>query len=810
MRALLQDFQYAFRQLQKNPGFALTAILSLALGIGATTAVFSVVYGVLMNPYPYKNPERLAHFVLKDNAGRDRYVGFSGPQLKRLQGTSCIENISVEDEWDLTTTGEDLPENVAAIYFSGGAFQHFGVPPLLGRELLPADAPDGQEPQPVVVLGYSFWQRHYRGDMQIVGHTIQMVHKTYTIVGVLPQRFVWGDGDVYVPLKITSDPNIQFTANLRLKPNVSYASANAQLQALIEQFAKEKPTQFPDHFRVQIKGLNERFVERLGNTLLLLLCAVAMLLVIGCANVSILLLARGTTREHEFAVRAAIGASRSRILVQLLTESLALSVAGALLGVALAYKAVDLIAAWLPEYSFPHEAAIAINLPVLLFSVGLALVTSIAFGLSPAISLSRPEIAQVIQANTRKATGGLKGKRTSNLLIAGQIALTLLLLTAAGAAISGFLRLMHAGLGYDPHQTMSVGIPVHDNTFMTWGQRAAYFEQLRQRIETAPDVISAGISTNATPPDNGMDTNFEIFGKPAHEQRLRANLISPEYFTVLRIPLKGGRVWDHAETMRGARVAVVNESLAREYWPKGDAIGQQIRIPQLKGEPPYSPAAPNSDSWLQIVGIVGDARDDGLRNAIKPAVYVPYTIVMRMYTQILVRTKGAPLAALHSVRAQVQAVNADQQVSGNVRDLDHWITTQPEWAQQRLMASLFGAFAVLALALAAVGLYSVVSYTVAQRTNEIGIRMSLGAQRTHVLGLVFTSTAASVGAGLLVGILLSAAFSAGLEHWVEGSSRDPLTVLIVTVLLLCTSAAACFFPARRASSVDPMIALRSQ
>ena len=264
------------------------------------------------------------------------------------------------------------------------------------------------------------------------------------------------------------------------------------------------------------------------------------------------------------------------------------------------------------------------------------------------------------------------------------------------------------------------------------------------------------------------------------------------------------------ETVRGARVAVINETLAQRYWPNGDAIGHQMRVPKLKAEPPYNPGVPGSDSWLQIVGVVADARDDGLRNAIRPAVYVPYTSVMRMFTQILVRTKVAPLSLLHSVRAQVLSVNSEQQVMGNVRNLDQWITTQPEWAQQRLVAGLFGAFAVLALLLAAVGLYSVVSYAVAQRTSEIGIRMSLGARQTHVLQLVFTSTAASVGAGLAVGVVLSFVLNTLFKEWAEGSSRDPLVLLIVTVLLAATAAAACFFPARRASSVDPMIALRSQ
>jgi predicted permease len=811
MQALLQDFRYAFRQLLKNPGFALTALLSLGFGIGATTSVFSVVYGVLINPYPYKNPERMVHLVLKDNAGHERWPGLSGAQIQRLRLAHCVQSATGEDDWNLTTTGEDLPEDVSGVYLTANAFQHFGVPALMGREFGPSDAPDGQDPQPVVVLGYKFWQRHYGGDPQVIGHNIQLVHKTYTIIGIVPSRFTWGDGDVYLPLKLTADPNKAFGPEIRLKPGITYAAANGELQPLLQEFAKEKPAQFPEHFRVAVKGLNDQFVERLGKTLFLLLGAVVLLLLIGCANVSILLLARGTARGHELAVRAAIGASRFRILSQLLIESLALSLGGALIGVMLAYRSVALIAAWLPEGSFPNEAAIEINLPVLLFSIGMALLSTVIFGLSPAISLSRPEIAQVIQANTRKATGGVKGRRTNNMLIAGQIALTVVLLTAAGAAVGGFLHLLHVGLGYDPHNVMSVGIPVHDNTYMKWEERSTYFEQLRQRIATLPEVVATGISTNATPPSNGWDTNFEIFGKPVNEaQQLRTNFVSPEYFSVLRIPLEQGRMWDHTETMRGARVALINETMAHQYWPNGDAVGHQMRIPKLKSDSPYAASIPNSDSWLQIIGIVADARDDGLRNAVKPAVYVPFTIAMRMYTQILVRTKVPPLSILHSVRAQVLAVNAEQQVMGNVRNLDQWITTQPEWAQQRLIAALFGAFAVLALVLAAVGLYSVVSYTVAQRTSEIGIRMSLGARRNHILQLVFASTAASVGLGILFGTFLSFVMNTVFQEWAEGSSRDPLILIGVVALLSLSAAAACFFPARRASSIDPMIAVRYQ
>ncbi len=809
MRTAFQDCLFALRQLRKSPGFALTAILSLALGIGATTAVFSVVYGVLMNPYPYKDSERMVHLVLRDKAGNKRWPSLNRAQLHQLAQAHCMESVAAEDGWNLTTTDSDLPEDVAAVYFTGNATTHFGVPAELGRGLIPSDAPEGEDPQPVVVLSHKFWERHYGARPDIVGRTLQLVHKSYTIVGVMPARFTWGDGDVYLPLKLTQDPKVAYSPRLRLKQGVSYAAANSELQSLLQQFAKDTPSHFPTSFHVALQGLNDQFEERLGPTLFLLFGAVGLLLIIGCANVSILLLARGTARRHELAVRAAMGAGRSRIVRQLLTESLGLSLAGALLGVLLAYQTVGLIVKWLPEDSFPHEAAISLNLPVLLFSVALALATGILFGLSPAMHLSQPDLAGIMQASTRRMTSGVRGKRMHGMLVGAQVALTLLLLSSAGGTLRGFMRLMHTSLGYDPHNSMSVGIPVHDNTYMTWTARAQFFEQLRQRVAAMPEVVSAGISTNATPPSNGWNTHFEILGKPVPEEKeLRTNFVSPEYFAVLHIPLVQGRMFDTAETMRGARLAVINQTMAHQYWGLGEAIGQQVRVPQLKGELPYAPAAPDSDQWLQIVGIVADARDDGLREAVKPAIYVPYTMRMPMYTQILVRTRVEPLTILRQVRAEVHAVDPDQQVMGQVRNLEQWISTQPEWAQERLVATLFSGFAILALALSVLGLYSVVSYIVAQRTNEFGIRMALGAGRTHVLRLVFASTSLSVGGGLLAGVILSLALKSVLARWAEGSSLDAMIVMGVVAVLTGAATVACVLPAYRASSIDPVTALR--
>ncbi|HEX3472488.1 MAG TPA: ABC transporter permease [Silvibacterium sp.] len=809
MQTLLQDFRYSLRQLRKSLGFTLTAVISLALGIGATTAVFSVVYAVLMDPYPYANADRMAHLVVKDTAGQDRYIALTGRQIQELRQSPVVEDFVGFDYRSLPMTGHDLPEDVQGTLFTSNAFNFFGVPPLLGRGLVPSDAIDGQDPQPVVVLGYKFWQRHFNSDPAVLGKTLQLVRKNYTIVGVAAPRFTWNDGDVYLPAKLLETPEHFYNITMRLKPGVTHEAADAALQPLMEQFAKERAHFFPDHFQMHIQGLNEHFVRDLGGTLALLFSAVALLLVIGCGNVSILLLARGTARQHEFAVRAAIGASRRRIVRQLLTESLLLSLTGAALGVLLAYRLLAVMVSMLPQYSFPHEAAIRINLPVLAFSVGVALFTGILFGLWPALQLSRPEVSQVMQSSTRKIAGGVRGRTTHNALIAAQIALTLLMLAGASAAMEGFLKLLHTPLGYDPHNIMSVGIPVHDGTYTTLAERKAYFEQLRARAATVPGVTMAAISSNATPPSNGADTQFEILGRPATEQQsARINFVSPEYFPALRIKLAQGRIWDETENHNAAHVVVINQTMAKQYFPNGDAIGHSLKVPALTPQPPFGLTAPGADGWMQIVGIIADKRDDGLRNPIKPEVFLPFTMAMGMYTQILVRSDVPPLSLLHAVAAQVNAVDPDQQVNGQVEDLEHWISDQQEWQQEHLVAWIFGAFALLALALAAVGLYSVVSYSVEQRTNEFGIRMALGAQRGHVLRIVFASTVVSVGGGILAGLALTLALNKVLARWAEGSSRDPLILLVATLLLGLVAAIACALPARRASEVDPMTALR--
>ena len=810
MQELVQDLRYSARQLIKSPGFTLTALVSLALGIGATTAVFSVIYAALVNPYPYPTADRIVRLTLETKSGAGDWANLNGPQIQQVRQVAVIQSVIAMDFHALTMTGKDVPENVNVTGLISTGFTDLGVLPLLGRGLLPSDAVDGTDPQPVVVLSYKFWRKHFLGSRDVLGKTLQLDRKDYLIVGVAAPRFTWYSGDVYRPMKLSQDPGLVKIVDLLLKPGVTEDQANAALEPLLEQFARDMPKHFPEHFKVKVEDLNAWVRRGISGTLYLLFAGVGLLLAIGCGNVSILLLARGTARQHELAVRTAVGARRTRIVRQLLTESLLLAALGAGLGVGAAYGILALIHAVLPRYAFAPEVVININVPVLLFCIGIAMLTGILFGLGPALRMSSAQVGHMMQSSGRRVLGSVHGRRTFDALIAGQIALTLLLLAGAGSAMEGFVRLLHTPLGYDPHNVMSVGVPLHENTFTAWESLNAYYEQLRAKVRETSGVTMTAISTNATPPHNGDNMRFEILGKPAsQEQMALVNLVDAQYFSTLRIPLVEGRVWDDAENHRGAFVAVINRTLAQRYFPNGDAIGHSLKVPGFEQRPPLIFSVANlADSWLQIVGVVGDSKDDGLLEPIKPGIYVPYTLNLRQWTQILVRADVAPLTLLHAIREQLAAVNPEQQTFGEVDDLEYWISNGEEWQQEHLVAWIFGVFGALALALAAVGLYSVVSYTVTQRTNEFGIRIALGAGRGHVLRIVFGSTLMSVGSGIVAGLGLAVALHSVVEKWAHGSARDPVILVAGTSLLGVVAGLACLTPALYASRVDPMRALR--
>jgi predicted permease len=807
------DIHYGLRGLLKDPGFSAVAILSLALGIGATTSMFSLIYAVLLHPVPYADWQRLTYPIyLNDDqpTSPERWFNLTWSQYQQLLKAGCVEDALGDDTIGSEITGHDIPEDVSLTYITENVDSFLRVPALLGRNIQPSDAEaaGGQAP---VVLSYDFWMRHYNGDRSILGKTLELDHKPYAIVGVMPKDYTW-EPDLYVPMSLLpTRERSNVLPIMKLKPGVTLARADAEIGALVHQFAKETPQHFPNRFRMNLEHITDRIVTSVGHILILLFATVVMLLIIGCANCSILLLARGMSRQSELAVRAALGASRYRIVRQLIVEALVLAVTGSLLGILLAYWMAKLMFSLFPDV-FMHESVIRINLPILAFSTALAFVSGLLFGLLPSLRMSRPDISKVMQAAGRKVAGRSGQTRSLSTLIAAQIALTTIIMGAAGAAIGGFMQMTQRNFGYDPANVMSVPIPLHEHSYLICEGRAEYFRTLQEKIATVPGVAEVALSANATPPDSGANLPFEILGSPsAQRQYLRANFISPEYFSTLRIPLLQGRLWDEAENTRGAAVVVINQTLARQYFPNGNAIGQQIRMPTLtlqSDDPGRLVGVTDTDGWVQIVGVVADSFNDGLDKPVQPAVYIPYSRFMWMSTQFLVRTHGLPLASLHDVQRAILLVNPDQQTDLDVRDLNQRIEQQPEFKQRRLFSILFGLFSGLALALAVVGLYSVVSYSVAQRTNEFGIRMALGAQRAHVLWIVGRNIGITVSSGLLTGLLIFLALHKLLIHWTQNSYSSPLILAAVAALFILCAASACTIPALHATSIDPMQAVR--
>jgi predicted permease len=806
MNGFLQDLRYAVRQLRKSPGFTATAVLSLTLGIGATTAIFSVVYSILLDPYPYRDADRMVHVELRDKSERGPLLAVNSTEYPELRRASSIDDVFIANQQMQTLTGGQFPISVNVGQYSPNLFTYMGVPMQLGREFTAADAPGGKG-SPVAVLSYLFWQSQFAGNRDVLGKTIELGHKLYTIIGVAPSRFTWGDSDVYLPDMPSADQHDYWLAFIKLKPGVKHPAAAAELQLLVDRFTRDDTKDFRFGRHVVIVTLNEEILGRFSGALNLLFGAVIALLVIGCANVSILLLARGIARQHELAVRASIGASRGRLIRQLLTESVLLSFVGAALGVLLAYRVVGTLSSMLPLYSFPHEAAIRVSGTVLAFSAAVAVITGILFGVSPAWQLSRPPISELIQANSTKISGTARSRNTHRFLIAGQVALTLLLMAGAGAAIKAFSALTHTPLGFDPNNIFTFNVALPQGANSTWQARLNADENIRRTIEEVPGVAGASISTSYFPPFGGFNAKIEIRSKPTLTgAEAMLGLVSPQEFATLRIPLLAGRIFDDAEVSRAAHLAVINQTFVKQFLPEGNPIGQSVRSPMLRAEFPGLLLGPAPDDWLEIIGVVADARDDGIDRPVKPAVFLPYSFVLTPDVSLLGRARGNPEAAIQAVKLRLREVNPEFVVNQDYT-LAYSLETR-EWGQGRFIAKLFSLFAILALALAATGLYSVVSFAVTQRTQEVGIRMALGAPRANILRLVIGSTVAMLAAGVVVGLGLSLALDHIVRSWAGGSPRDPVTLFLAASILVLVATIACVVPAWRAATVDPMVALR--
>jgi predicted permease len=804
---LAVDLRYALRTFRRSPGFAATAVVSLAVGIAAATGLFSIVNAALLHPFPFADVNRIVRLDTIDN-GRPRTLFVTARQLVALQHSDVVDGAFATNTWEMTLTGQGLPEAVPTQYVSATALDVLGVPPLLGRVFTEADGPAGEQPQRVVVLTYRFWQRHFGGRPEAVGQTLYLNREPYAVIGVLPRQYFSTGPQVLVPLHLTFDPAFAWTVAARLERGVTPRMAEQRLQPLFDQFAREAPQRFPKEVRPLVRNLVD--IQRAAGfvpTLLLIFAASLLLLLLACANVSILSLARGTSRAHEFVVRAALGAGRGRLMRQLLVESVLLAVTGAALGVAASYSGLPAVLRLLPPGSVPvgNLIAVPVNVPVLLFSAGLAMVSALSSGLSPALSFSRPLLTA-----TARTTAGVQGRRTHHLLLAAQIAVTVLLLAGTGAAVRVLIGLYQTSLGYDPHAVIVATISLPENSHTEWADRATFYARLRDRMAEIPEVESVALATNSgIPPQSGQRSVVEVPG-----QDLRGGeapilqRISADYFSTMKIPIIRGRVWSDPERGGTPHVAVINQTMARELWPDESAIGRRVRMPEyVKPSSYFKLPAPGSDGWFEIIGVVGDTPNVGLHEPPAPSIYVPYTLMLSDTQNVILRTRHDPLSTTRSIREAVRAVDPNQPV--NLVRTAEGALADAGWARERFVTVLLLGFAVLALTLAVVGLYSVVSYSVSCRFKEFGIRLALGAGSGRIVNAAVQPAIMAIVAGLFAGLASSVGLTTVIGQWSIGDLKDPVVLVAVSLVLLVATLLAAAIPASRAASIQPADALRA-
>ena len=798
---LRQDVRFGFLTLVRNPGYAIGPIVSLGLGIGAATAVFSAVEGLFLNPYPYTGADRLVVMSQADGAGPSRRAFLTNDQARLLRQAQSLDAVMLWDQSWMWTKNEGIPEMVYGAKLSQNVFQVLGVPPLVGRTFAGGSSTSSNDLEPVAVLSYGYWQSRYAGSANVIGSTVQVDGQQYTIIGIMPQRFRFVNAALYIPLPSGVVPSIWMPSGndrrvtlLRLRPGVSSAAASAELQALVQQqqFDPAKSGGAWRDVRVNLTTLRDYEAGNLHKMLGILLGAVTLLFVIGCANVSILLIGRGIRRRYELGVRLAVGASRVRILRQLLTESVVMSIAGGVIGIMVAYALLAVIIAWIPPGVIPLDMAIAIDVRVLVFASVVAVLAGVAAGLSPALTLSRSRL--VAGVGGRSEVGAKGSARTHRLLTLVQCAAAVVLLAAAGAALRSLVALTSAPLGYDPHN-----VAVFACTFqgLTDSQQTIdYAEQIRNAAAGIAGVDSVALTgPQPTPPVETGRSLIQIPGVSDDSHQVVTAHVSQEYFSTIRVPVRAGRVWTDAENRGRVHVGVINDTMARQYWPNGNPIGQRVRLAVL-----------DTDPWIEVVGITSDVRNDGLNRPVLPEVYVPYTLRPLGALLLLVRTSAASGEITAELKRRVAEVNAEQPVMIG-RSLEGALL-ENGWGRQQFAASLFSTCAALALALAAVGMYSVVSCAVSLRTREFALRMALGASSARILGDIFTSAMRTIAVGMGGGLALVGLLHGPIAAWTESSLWSPVSLTSSIMALAVVGCCAVLIPAWRAATMDPMHILR--
>ncbi|MDQ3252890.1 MAG: ABC transporter permease [Acidobacteriota bacterium] len=808
MKALWQDIRYGIRMLAKKPGFTAIAVLTLALGIGANTAIFSVVNAVLLRPLPFENPERLVLIWMRGvNDPMDRTTA-SYPDVldfkNQSQSFSHVAAYTMSGGVALAGEGDRAPELLGGARVTADLFSVLDAKPIIGRSFSPQEDQAGAAP--VIVLSHRLWQRRFAADPNIVGRQVTLGGQSTIVLGVMPPDFKFPTRRIEFLMPLNSQASLAQTLANRdaqflnviasLKPGVTLERAEAEISTIAQRLEQQFPETNTNR-RARLVSLQDDIVGEIRPALLVLLGAVALVLLIACANVANLLLARAAARGREIAIRTALGASRARVVRQLLTESLLLSLVGGSLGLLLAAWGVDLLVAAAPA-NLPRLTEIGLDSRVLGFTVVVSVLTGIIFGLAPALQSSKLNLNETLKEGGRSGSEGTRRNRVRSLLVISEVALSLVLLVGSGLLIKSFWQLLQTDLGYRTERVLAHGLPISRTKYGEPQQAAAFYQQVLRHVETLPGVAATGYVSLLPLDGNDVWDSFKIEGRPPFAPDdtadARSQVASPDYFRAMNIPLLRGRMLSERDAKDASQVIVVNEALTRRYFAGKDPVGQRIII---EGE----------TATREIVGVVGDVRHQGLDKGADPEFYSSYLQSPHYNLQLVMRTASSDPAGLASaVRNAIRELDKDQ-VVGAMGTMDELVAESV--APRRFNMTLLAAFASVALVLASIGIYGVMAYSVTQRTHEIGIRMALGAQRSDVLRMVIRQGMLLAFVGVAVGLVAAFALTRVMASLLYGvSATDPMTFIGVAMLLAIVALLACYIPARRATKVDPMVALR--
>jgi len=812
MGTLGQDIRYALRNLRKAPGFALVAVVTLALGIGASTAIFSVIDNILMEPFPYPDAQRYYSAFIHDTdrsepGGRPAFIG---PEfLDYLEQNHVFDRAIGNDQTDVLYRSGEGTQRFDGNFVTPGTFEFLGMPALMGRVMQPADYEPGAPP--VFVLRYKTWMKSFGADTGIVNKTFVLNGVSRTLIGIMPPRFGWGNADLWIPAKPSRAATAKVIAGAfqqhwwllgHLKPGVTVKEAEADFTVIAKRLATVYPTEYPKRFTVQMDSLTNSVVGRFKTTLFIVLAAVGLLLLIGCGNVANLLLARATTREKEFAIRSALGANRWRLIRQLLVESLILATGGAAVGTLMAWGGLKSLVALMPQNIIPAEAVIRLNLPVLTFTLVVAMLTALVFGLVPALKAARKDLNEPLRDSGKGISGGFRHGRLRDAVVVLEVGLSLTLLVGAGLLMRSFVALRDVKLGLQPDHIFVARLPLPVDRYKTADQVMGFYRPLLQRLKALPGIVEA-TETSTLPPYGGIPSDIEVPGK-THSEKWNAmfQLVSEGYFSVLKIQLVDGRGFTEGEVNGARKLAVVNQTFVKKYLGNENPLGRQVRIAQLAE---FEDAV--KEPMFEIIGLVADAKNRGLQDPPEPEIWVPYTVTGSAFRGILVRTANEPLSMMNAVEHEIWATDANVALTFT-GTLEGYIS-QFSFAGPRFGFFLMTIFGSIGLVLVTIGVYSVLAYTTARRTHEIGIRMALGAEGSDVQRMVIRMGLKLVALGVGIGLVVSVAIGRVIATQLWGvSAYDPWTLVCVPALLLITGIVACWLPARRAAGVDPLVALR--